>query len=397
MSKSAVTYLKELVAIPSQNPMGRSDPGDGFGEAALTDHLETTFERLGCAHYRQPVHPDRANIFARLDGDRRGDRHGPVVLFEAHQDTVPVDGMTIDPWDPREEDGRIYGRGSCDVKGGMAAMLAVLERLRDRRPPHCPTVVMACSINEEHGFSGVEAMRPLLACHETDFVPAVPTLAVVAEPTGLQVVVAHKGAVRWCLHTRGHAAHSSMPEKGSNAIYRMAQVVDALNVYQRESLPTLGSHPLCGPATLSVGVIRGGLSVNTVPDSCTIEIDRRLMPNETPEQAQQHLLTYLEQTVGVDMLELETPFMTADPLSDAANGPLAQRLGESIRSIVGSWQAIGVPYATDAPYIARLGIPTVVFGPGSLEQAHTKDEWISVEQLESTADVLYDFICRLGE
>ncbi len=392
-SISPVVYLKELVAVPSQNPMGRSDPGEGFGEAALTDCLESIFERFKISCFRQVVHPGRSNILARLDGDAGA----PVVLFEAHQDTVPVDGMTIDPWDPREEDGRIYGRGSCDVKGGMAAMLAVLARLRLRRPERCPTVVMACSVNEEHGFSGVEAMKGLLRGGQSDLVPVRPDVAIVAEPTLLQTVVAHKGAVRWRLHVRGKAAHSATPDQGVNAIYQMARVLNALETYQRDALPELGAHPLCGPATLSVGVIHGGISVNTVPDECIIEIDRRLMPEETPEGAQKRLLDYLAKTVGADAFELEPAFMTAEPLSDEANGALAAQLGEAIQAVTGEWQTVGVPYATDAPYIARLGIPTVVFGPGSIQQAHTRDEWIAVEQLESATEVLYRFIERSAE
>ncbi len=396
MNDSAVAFLKQLVAIPSQNPMGRLDPGEGFGETALTDHLESIFERLELPHFRQSVHPGRANIIARFEGDWEIAGDGPIILLEAHQDTVPVDGMTIDPWNPLKEGGRVYGRGSCDVKGGMAAMLAVLARLRSQRPKKCPTILLACSVNEEHGFSGAEAMGSLLTGAESDFVPGKPTVAIVAEPTLLQSVVAHKGAVRWRLHTRGQAAHSATPERGSNAIYRMGPILGALGKYQDDVLPELGSHSLCGPATLSVGVIRGGLSVNTVPDGCTIEIDRRLMPEETPDQAQQHLLEYLAATVGMETFELESPFMTAEPLSDADNGVLARQLGESIRAVTGQWQSIGVPYATDAPYIARLGIPTVVFGPGSIEQAHTADEWISVEQLELAVEVLWDFIERTG-
>ncbi len=392
MNNSAVVYLKQLVAIPSQNPMGRAETGVGFGESALTAHLESVFESLELPCLRQSVHPGRENILARLEGDA----DEPAVLFEAHQDTVPVDGMTIDPWYPLEEGGRIYGRGSCDVKGGMAAMLAVLARLREKRPRKCPTVLLACSVNEEHGFSGVEALAPLLAGGSADLVPVKPAVAIVAEPTQLHTVIAHKGAVRWSLHTRGKAAHSATPDEGSNAIYRMASILNALETYQREALPKLGSHRLCGSATLSVGVIRGGLSVNTVPDQCTIEIDRRLMPEESPAEAQQHLLSYLSGTVGRDSFELEPPFMTAKPLPDTENIALAQQLGEATLAVTGQSRSSGVPYATDAPYIAQLGIPTVVFGPGALEQAHTKDEWISVEQLEMAVDVLYRFIERFG-
>lgn len=395
MNDAVVAYLKQLVAIPSQNPMGRPEPGAGFGEKALTDHLQSIFERLELPHLRQSVHPERENIVARFQGDWE-DKEGPVILLEAHQDTVPVDGMTIDPWAAVQDGDRIYGRGSCDVKGGMATTLALLERLRIQRPEKCPTVLVAYSVNEEHGFSGVEALRTILMGGTTDVVPAKPTAAIVSEPTQLQTVVAHKGAVRWNLHTHGQAAHSSTPEKGSNAIYRMGPILDALASYQRDVLPNLGSHPRCGSATLSVGVIHGGLSVNTVPAKCVIEIDRRLMPEETPDRAQQHLLEYLAEEVGAATFELSPPFMTAEPLSDADNGALAQQLGESIQSVTGQQQSIGAPYATDAPYIARLGIPTVVFGPGSAEQAHTEDEWISVPQLKLAVDVLYHFISQAG-
>ena len=393
---SAVSYLKQLIAIPSQNPMGRPDPGDGYGEGALTDHLESIFRHLGLPCFRQPVHPGRENIVACLQGDWPGGEAGPVLLLEAHQDTVPAEGMTIDPWNPIQQGGRIFGRGSCDVKGGMAAILAVLERLQDDRPGRCPTVLFACSVNEEHGFSGVEALRSVLTGTVSDLIPVKPTVAIVAEPTQLQVVVAHKGAVRWNLCTHGRAAHSATPEKGNNAVYRMVPVLEALRKYHHDVLPTLGDHPRCGRSTLSVGVIRGGLSVNTVPDRCTIEIDRRLMPEENPAQAQEHLLAFLADTVVRDDYQLEEPFMTAIPLSDTDNGALAEQLGQSICSVIGTWNSIGVPYATDAPYIAQAGIPTVVFGPGSIEQAHTKDEWISVKELDQAVDVLYDFVKQFG-
>ncbi len=393
MNDLAAAYLKRLIAIPSQNPMGRPDTGAGFGEAALTDYLESVFSELKLPCLRQPVHPGRDNILARFEGDTGR----PVVLLEAHQDTVPGDGMTIDPWSPLERDGRIYGRGACDVKGGMAAMLAVLTRLRKDRPRKCPTVLLACSVNEEHGFSGVEALAPLLAGGVSELVPIRPTAAIVAEPTQLQTVIAHKGAVRWCLHTRGQAAHSSAPDEGENAILGMGAILNALETYHRHELPTLGSHPLCGRATLSVGVIRGGLSVNTVPDWCTIEIDRRLMPDESPVQAEQHLRQYLAAAVGADAFRLDAPFMTARPLADTGNAALAQQLGEAARAVTGQSRSIGVPYATDAPEIADIGIPTVVFGPGALDQAHTKDEWISVRQLQQAVDVLYRFLENLGD
>src|SRR5690606_17238485 len=147
-----------------------------------------------------PAHdgiPARENIIARLDGSPSVEAGGAVVLFEAHQDTVPVDGMTIEPWKPEVREGRMYGRGSCDIKGGMTAMLGALARLAKERPANMPTIIMACTVNEEHGYTGALKLKELWANGSDSLVPRKPDAAIVAEPTGLDVVVAHKGALRW--------------------------------------------------------------------------------------------------------------------------------------------------------------------------------------------------------
>ena len=179
-----------------------------------------------------------------------------------------MDGMTIPPWTPEIRDGRIYGRGACDIKGGMACMLTAVSRLAEQRPAEMPTIIMACSVNEEHGFSGAKEMGQRWASGESKLVPRVPDAVIVAEPTDLNVVVAHKGVARWTVHTRGRAAHSSRPELGVSAIYGMAKILNVLEEYARDVAPGRGAHPLVGRPSLSVGVIAGGLSVNTVPDHC---------------------------------------------------------------------------------------------------------------------------------
>jgi len=386
-----VETLSELVAIPSVNPMGGAASGSEFGEARLTDYLQSLFDRLGLPHQRQPVHPQRDNIIARLDGDSHP-KHGKLILFEAHQDTVPVGGMTIDPWTPTVRAGRLYGRGACDVKGGMTAMLAAIARLADERPAGMPTVVMACTVNEEYGFFGADALAGLLAGDRGEIIPRKPDAAVIAEPTGLDVVVAHKGVVRWRCHTRGRAGHSARPESGDNAIYKMARALSELERYQREIVGGLGSHPLCGPATMSVGTIRGGVSVNTIPSRCTIEIDRRFPPGEDPQAAYQHLVEHLARSGDRDLsLQHDPPYMQGPALADATNGPLADQLTEIAAGVVGTCRQAGVPYATDAAFISAAGIPTVVFGPGSIEQAHTDDEWLPLDQLDQAAEILYRF------
>ncbi len=396
MAIDLVQTLSDLVAIPSVNPMGRPLDGPEFYEERVTDYLQRLFERLGLPWQRQLVQPRRENIVARLNGDRSPESGGPLILLEAHQDTVPVDGMTIDPWKPQVRDGRLYGRGACDIKGGMTAMLGALSRLADKRPPGMPTVIMACTVNEEYGYSGASELPKLWATGSRSVIPRRPDAAIVAEPTDLDVVVAHKGAVRWKCRTHGLAAHSSQPDRGKNAIYGMAPVLEALERYAGELGKIVSEHPLCGRATLSVGTIQGGLSVNTVPDVCTIEIDRRLLPGEEGLAAYEHVLAYLRETATKVEVEHQHPYLLSTPLADRDNGALAERLVAVLRRVLGRGEKIGVSFGTNASRISVANVPTVVFGPGSIDQAHTADEWLSIDELTKAADVLYEFLANAG-
>ena len=390
MAAAVVESLRELVRIPSVNPMGRPVSGPEYLEGNVTAYLEAQFRELDVPYEIQEVEPGRSNILARLDGEIPLQAGGRVLMFEVHQDTVPVDGMTIEPWSGELRDGRVYGRGSCDIKGGMAAMLAAFRRLAVERPAGRPTVVLACSVNEEYGFTGARHMAASFQNGASTLLGRLPDAVIVAEPTLLNVVVAHKGVVRWHCRAAGRAAHSSQPEKGENAIYRMARVVSALETFARQTLPTHGSHPLVGPATLSVGLISGGISVNTVPDHCTIEIDRRLLPDEEPDAAYREAAERLSEALEENHAEYEPPYLATGGLSDELNRSLADRVAEASRRGGGPGERIGVPFGTDAPAFSGLGVPTVVFGPGSIEQAHTVDEWLDVNQLEAAAEIYYD-------
>jgi len=408
MNLDVIQVLSDLVRIPSVNPMGRSVSGDIYFEHRVTGHLEALFRSLGLPVERHTVAPLRDNIVTRVEGDVPPERGGKIIMLEAHQDTVPVEGMTIEPFTPKIEGGRLYGRGSCDIKGGMSAMITAVARLATEKPAGRPTVVLACTINEEHGFTGAKHWAATYSGNipdsghgpenvpvagRSELLPRVPDATIVAEPTMLNVVVAHKGAARWRCSTRGLATHSSQPHLGDNAIYHMGRVLQIFEQYGRDVVPKLATHPLCGHPTLSVGLIWGGISVNTVPDICTIEVDRRVLPVENAAVALDHCLDYLQSKLGPNAPVVhEKPFMLTRGLLDTNNGELAARLGIVIRKHGGPGTAVGVPYGTDAPHFAATGCPTVVFGPGSIDQAHTADEWVDIEQLRIAAEIIYDFI-----
>jgi acetylornithine deacetylase len=377
--------LADLVALPSVNPMGRPLQGPHLFEHRVSDYLEQFFQTLGVSCQRQPVAPLRDNIVAVFDPPGAKS----TLVFEAHQDTVPTDHMTIDPFAGRVEGGRLYGRGACDIKGGMAAMLAAFARLVRTQPAGAARVVMACTVDEEHTFLGVQR----LVCD--DLRGGIPGTigAVVAEPTSLQIVNAHKGVVRWHLTTAGRSCHSSRPEQGVNAIYHMAAVLPHVEHFAQE-LRTRHLDPLLGPATLSVGVIEGGTSVNTVPDYCRVEVDRRVLPGEDPWAAPGELSAYLQARLPPEIsLASSEPWLRCPALSVGGSEDLVQRLSAAIDAVVGSYQVMPVPYGTDASTLAEAGIPSVVFGPGDIAQAHTCDEWVDVAEVERASEVLYRLAC----
>lgn len=373
------SLLQQLIQLPSVSPMGQPLPENSnvLGERRVSQFLHDWAVQRGLAVVRQVVAPDRDNVAMVLPGERE------TLLWEVHQDTVPVDGMIIEPFGGELREDRVWGRGACDVKGTMACMLSALERLMAQSNAHA-TVVLACTVDEEQGGAGAIALPELWQQGE---LPQ-PQGAVVAEPTGLDVVVAHKGVVRWKCRTTGAAAHSSTPHRGENAIYRMARVVSALDQYHQQVLAPMQGHPLLGPPSLSVGVIHGGAGVNVVPDHCQIEIDRRLLPGETPAAAQAAVIEYLaEHEAAGDRVIHETPFLESAGLSDDDNGELAERMAAAARAVGAKGEKLGVSFGTDASRLSPH-VPCVVFGAGDIAQAHTVDEWIEVSQLEACTAAL---------
>lgn len=388
--------LADLVRRPSVNPMGRTVSGPEYLEGRVSEYLVQRFSAAGLPWARQNVAPGRDNVLAVLEAT---EPNSPTILWDAHQDTVPVDGMTIAAFTPVIRDGRLFGRGACDVKGGMAAMLVALERLR-REPSRRLRIVFAATVNEEFGFSGAKALArlwqvPLASCASADrpaaeLLAVKPQAAVVAEPTGLHLVATHKGAVRWRMIAHGRACHSAFPEQGANAIYPAARAVLAIETLALELKGRSPDHP-CGPPTLSIGTIQGGTGVNLVPDRVVLEIDRRLLPGESAEAARQEVIDRVAAAVGEQAdtaITHESPFLSSSGLPEETSGQTATMLRDAAAGCGHQADVLAARYGTNASIYAVADVPSVVFGPGSIAQAHTVDEWIDLSEVATAASIL---------
>lgn len=386
-----VALLKRLIAIPSVNPMGGPVDKSICLESRMANFVANFFRQLNFDTETIEVAPGRPNVLVFIPGSSKD-----LVLVDVHMDTVPVDGMTIDPFQAFDSAGRVWGRGAVDVKGSMACVLAAITQIHARNRSLRSDTLLSFTCDEEQGESGVHHLTECLTGRRNESalisgLKRLPVHAIVMEPTNLDVVVAHRGTVRWKIETQGVSAHSSEPEQGSNAIYKMARIVSVLEDIASHLANGPPKHPLLGTPTLSVGRIQGGTSVNVVPDKCEIEIDRRLLPGESAAKVLQDVKRYLTEHAHDDFV-MHPPWMNAPPLPDSSNRQLATQLLKSIGNIVPDKTPIGVPFGTHAARFHAAGIPAVVFGPGSIEQAHTADEWIAVDQLNLATQILTDFL-----
>jgi acetylornithine deacetylase len=370
----AVALTRTLVAIDSRNP---SLVSDGPGERACADALAQTLERWGFRVELQETDTARPNVIARI-----GRPGGRTLLFNGHLDTVGVEGMIHAPWDAEVRNGRIYGRGSSDMKAGVSAMCAAALRVVDAKLDG--EVIVSAVTDEEYGSIGT---RTLVASGiRAD-------AAIVTEPTRLAICPAHRGFAWLELIVHGHAAHGSRYDIGVDAITLAAAVLTELDTYQRTVL-TNRTHPLLGRASLHASIISGGLGLSTYPDRCAIQLERRTLPGETAAGFTREVEEACAR-VSARMPEFRAdiiPGFAQEPNDVAATHPVVRALAKSLERAGERAPIEGLPCWTDAALLTAAGIPAICFGPGDIGLAHSAEEYVDMGEIERATGVLSEFI-----
>lgn len=369
--------ISELVAIPSVSSV---DDAVDMPNQPVADRLADWLESLDFAVEQVPVpgQPGKVNVIGTL-----GRGPGGLVLA-GHTDTVPFDegGWRSDPFGLREADGRLYGLGTCDMKAFLA--LAVEASRRYQASDLSEPLIVLGTADEETAMSGakalVEAGRPR-ARH-----------AVIGEPTDMRPVRMHKGMMMEAIRVQGHSGHSSDPSLGANAMEGMHRVIADLMDW-RDELGRRHHEPAFGVPvpTLNLGYVHGGDNPNRICASCELGIDLRPLPGMDRDMLRRELRDRLSRVVGGNglTLEFDTLFDGADPMETDANAPIV-RAAEALTG----HSAEAVAFSTEAPYLAALGMDVVVLGPGNIEQAHQPDEFLPLERVQPTLDMLDSLIRR---
>jgi acetylornithine deacetylase len=366
----AIRLLEDLIAIDSVNPS--LVPG-ARGEATIARRIAAECASAGLVVDVVEVAPGRPNVVGILEGRTPG----PALMFCGHVDTVGVAGMDA-PFRPALRDGRIYGRGAQDMKGGLAAMLGAARVLAEGGGLSRGALIVAAVVDEEHASVGAEA---LVARWRAD-------AAVVTEPTDLDVAIAHKGFEWVEIETRGRAAHGSRPADGRDAILRMGRVLSRLEAIDRQ-LQAQRGHPLLGSPSLHASVIAGGTEWSSYPDRCVLEMERRTVPGEPADAGLQEARAVLDRLRREDWeFEASARQMFGrgayeiDPAS-----PLPAALMGAATSVGCTPRRVGMTFWSDAAILGAAGIPSVLFGPGG-EGLHSPGEYVRVEDVRLCRDAL---------
>ena len=365
-----IELLAKLVAIDSVNP--DLVPG-GVGEAKVAAFVETWFSARGFAIERLEPKPGRPSIVATA----KGSGGGRSLMFNGHLDVVGVTGYVGDPFEPRIEGGRLYGRGSIDMKAGVAAMMVAAARAKAKG---CKgEILVACVADEEFGSLGSTAVAEKYR----------PDAVIVTEPTDMVPVVTHKGYATFDIHIEGKAAHGSRPDLGIDAIAKAGHFLVALEAYGKRLAQGQGV-PLLGPGSVHASMIWGGQEMSSYPAACTVQLERRTVPGETAGTVEQDLHKILaDLTVNVpDFRASLVRQLCRDPLVNTKDTPIILALEKAASAHHGRpTKRSGIAFWTDAALFSDKGIPALVFGPIG-EGLHSKTEWADIASVEACAGIL---------
>jgi acetylornithine deacetylase len=364
---NALTLLKQLVAVDSVNPS--LVPG-AAGEAAVARAIAEAMRGMGLVVEIQDVAPGRPNVIGTLDGRAPG----RSLMFCGHIDTVGVSGMPA-PFDPVEKNGRIYGRGSQDMKSGVAAMMDAARVIAESGGLAAGRLVIACVVDEEHASIGADA---LVTKWRADG-------AVVTEPTDLQVAIAHKGFEWVEIETEGRAAHGSRPRDGRDAIRLMGRVLNGLDAIDRQ-LQSRPPHALLGTASLHASLIEGGRELSSYPDRCHLQMERRTIPGEAPGAAAREVEDLLAtlRAEDPDFKAASKGMFARSPYEIAPSHALPQAM---LRALHAPNSLIGMSFWTDAAVLGDAGIPSILFGPTGAG-LHSVEEWVDAQSVLTCRDAL---------
>jgi acetylornithine deacetylase len=365
-----LNIARDLVAIDSVNPS--LVPG-GAGERTIADYIAQWLRREGLDVEVNEVAPGRPNVIAVANGREAG----PTRLLCGHSDTVGIEGMET-PFDPVVRDGRLHGRGSQDMKGGLAAMLQSASDWIARGRHGAGRIVVAAVADEEYASLGADALAERWHADE----------AVIPEPTDLAIGIAHKGFSCAEITVHGRAAHGSRPQEGKDAVLAMGRVLNRLEALDKK-LQAGSSHPLLGTASLHAGRIQGGTELSVYPARAVLDMERRTLPGEPVDVAVTELRAIVEALARDDPdFSAHVRLLLARPAyAVARDAQVIRSLSEAARSRLGAATLEGVSFWTDAAILGASGTPTVLFGPRGAG-LHSHDEHVVIDDLSACCDVL---------
>lgn len=374
--KELLRLIGKLIEIDSVNPVLVEG---GAGESRIADYIGAYLDEMGLEITYQSIAPGRKNVVGVL----RGSGGGRTLMLNGHTDTVSVSGMDADPFYPRFEDGRVYGRGALDMKGGLAAMIAALKSITEAGMVLKGDVILAFVADEEYKSIGTEFLLKEFS----------PDAAVVCEPTDTKTVVAHKGFAWATVEIFGRKAHGSRPDEGVDAITKAGKVLVEIENLERNVL-AVKNHPLLGSPSVHSSTITGGVELSSYPDHCQLKLERRTLPGEDRETFVRELSEIIESIRSKDeqFNAMVDVFFHRPPFEIPEDHEIVQLVKESVHKIAREDRGIsGVSFWTDAALMMNAGISTVIFGPTG-EGLHAKVEYVEFDSVIETGHVLADVI-----